>query len=224
MSHWETFGQIACAVRRPAHSAVDVATNQSQAGTLAPPTTARTTPIKLFKAGWYILREYGRIARVRIGVRGLEGTTDWRSSEQGTLAPSRTVAGKGLRGVKLRPGHDAVAFSCGRFRKRRELPNEPNSVHAGLCFVKNEAKNEPKLRPQIRRGRVCDLGTAWSRLEDSAPSDSAWGGRKVLRAGAVLQKTLFWKNKPTDFVANCARNEYGTSDLQFYLFYKRLTN
>lgn len=33
------------------------------------------------RAGWCVLREYGRIARVRIGVRGLEGTTDWAGHE-----------------------------------------------------------------------------------------------------------------------------------------------
>jgi hypothetical protein len=32
--------------------------------------------VRLCKVGWYVLWESGRIARVKIGVRGLEGTKD----------------------------------------------------------------------------------------------------------------------------------------------------
>ena len=73
--------------------------------------------------GWYVVGEYGRIARVRIGDRGVEGTAGWWFGGQRRLAPPRTVLEKGVRGEGLQ--------------------NEPTSVHAGLGFVKNEAKNEP---------------------------------------------------------------------------------
>lgn len=104
---------------------------------------------------------------MRIGVRGLEGTAGRWFGGQRSPAPSRTVTGKGPRGAKLRPGHDAVAFSCGGVRKRRELPNEPNSMHAGLSFVKNEANNEPKF-VGVKMGQI---GSA----DGHGPRQSCWG-------------------------------------------------
>lgn len=101
----ETFGRNwMCAVRRPAHNEEDAARREPR-----PPHDLTRN------AGWYVLYEYARMARVRIEVRRLYG-----------------VGGRGL-GWILRGEAGRLYMFLPNEPRIREEPNCVNSAYGMIC-------------------------------------------------------------------------------------------
>jgi hypothetical protein len=103
-------------------------------------TTARAAPFSFSKAGWYVLREYGRIARVRIGVRRLEGTTE--RAQHGCVPVRGDILGPIGRARGPAPTEKVI------------LQNEPKFDQAG---VEKFGKQSQK-RTQVCGGRYVGNG------------------------------------------------------------------